>query len=115
MLFRYFFLLFFQRGLGPDADNDPSFFSSCNNYNNNIKVLYAKPSNKVYLLLANEAEVAQSVSARPSELESRQFDPHHSIDVCFDIPLFRVVEALNTLDRGRGGKRSALRATSLSV
>ena len=48
--------------------------------------------------------MAQSVGARLAELEGRQFDPRHSIDVCFDIPLFRVVEALNTrsIDRGRG-------------
>ena len=43
-----------------------------------------------------EADVAQSVGARPSELEGRQFDPYHSIDVCFDFPLFRVAVALNT-------------------
>ena len=43
-----------------------------------------------------EADVAQSVGARPSELEGRQFDPRHSIDVCFDFPLFRVAVALNT-------------------
>lgn len=42
------------------------------------------------------AGVAQSVSARPSELEGRQFDPRHSIDVCFDFPLLRVAVALNT-------------------
>ena len=27
-----------------------------------------------------EADVAQSVGARPSDLEGRQFDPRHSID-----------------------------------
>ena len=43
-----------------------------------------------------EADVAQSVGAQPSELEGRQFDPGHSIDVCFDFPLFRVAVALNT-------------------
>ena len=36
----------------------------------------------------SEADVAQSVGARPSELKGRQFDPHHSIDICFDFPLF---------------------------
>ena len=41
------------------------------------------------------ADVAQSVSARPSELEGRQSDPHDSIDVLFDFPLFRVAVALN--------------------
>ena len=45
-----------------------------------------------YLL---EADVAQSVSERPSELDCRQFDPRHSIDVCFDFPLFRVAVAVN--------------------
>ena len=44
----------------------------------------------------HEAEVAQLVSARLSELEDRQFDPRHSIDVCFDFSLFRVAVALNT-------------------
>ena len=45
-----------------------------------------------------EAEVAYSVSARPSnsELEGSQFDPRPLIDVCFDFPLFRVAVALNT-------------------
>ena len=43
-----------------------------------------------------EADVAQSVGVRPSELEGRQFDPRHSIDVCFEFPLFRVAVALNT-------------------
>ena len=38
--------------------------------------------------------VAQSVNARPSELEGRHFDPRHFIDVCFDFPLFRVAVAL---------------------
>jgi len=47
-----------------------------------------------------EADVAQSVGVRPSELEGRQFDPHHSIDVCFDFPLFRVAVALNTRKTG---------------
>ena len=42
-----------------------------------------------------ESDVAQSVGAQPSELEGRQFDPRHSIDVCFDFPLFRVAVALN--------------------
>ena len=42
------------------------------------------------------ADVAQSVGLWPSELEGRQFDPHHLIDVCFDFPLFRVAVALNT-------------------
>ena len=46
--------------------------------------------------LCSEADVAQSVGARLSVLEGRQFDPRHSIDVCFDFPLFRVVVALNT-------------------
>jgi len=31
--------------------------------------------------------VAQSVVAWPSELEGRQFNPRHSIDVCFNFPL----------------------------
>ena len=43
-----------------------------------------------------EADVAQSVGARPSELEGHQFDSHHSIKVCFDFPLFHVAVALNT-------------------
>ena len=43
----------------------------------------------------SEADVAHSISARPSELEGRQFDPRQSIDVCFDFPLFRVAVALN--------------------
>ena len=51
-------------------------------------------------------DIAQSVGARPSELEDRQFDPRHSIDVCFYFPLFRVAVALNTrkgsIDGGRG-------------
>ena len=42
------------------------------------------------------ADVAQSVSARPSELKGRQFDLRHLIDICFDFPLFRVAVALNT-------------------
>ena len=42
-----------------------------------------------------EADVAQSVGAQPSELEGRQFDPRHSIDVCFDFSLFHVTVALN--------------------
>ena len=66
-----------------------------------------------------EADVAHSVSVWPSELEGRQFDPRHSIDVCFDFPLFRVAAALNTRKtehgRRKGGKWCALRATSLSV
>ena len=41
------------------------------------------------------ADVAQSVSGRPPELKGRQFDPRHSIDICFDFPLFRVAVALN--------------------
>ena len=40
-----------------------------------------------------EADVAYSVSVWPSELESRQFDSCHSIDVCFSFPLFRALEA----------------------
>ena len=40
--------------------------------------------------------VAHSVSVRRSELEGRQCDPRHLIDVCFDFPLFRVAVALNT-------------------
>ena len=43
-----------------------------------------------------EADVALSVGARPVELEAHQFDPRHSIDVCFDFPLFHVAVALNT-------------------
>ena len=43
-----------------------------------------------------EADVAQSVDVRPSEMEGRQFDPRHSIDVCFDFLLFFVAVALNT-------------------
>ena len=66
-----------------------------------------------------EADVAQSVGARPSELEVCQFDPRHSIDICFDFPLFRVAVALNTRKtehwRRKGAKRGAPRATSLSV
>ena len=45
-----------------------------------------------YLL---EADIAQSVSALPSELDCRQSDSRHSIDVCFDFPLFRVAVAVN--------------------
>ena len=41
-------------------------------------------------------DVAQAVGVRPSELEGRQFDPRHSIDVCFDFPLFHIAVALNT-------------------
>ena len=44
---------------------------------------------------SSEADVAQSVGARPSELEDRQFDPCHSIDVCFNFPQFRVAVGLN--------------------
>ena len=55
-----------------------------------------------------EADVANSVSAWPSELEGCQFDPRHSIDVCFDFPLFHIAVALNTpkTEHGRrkGGK-----------
>lgn len=62
-----------------------------------------------------EADVAQSVS-RSSKLECRPFDRRHSIDVCFDFPLFRVAVALKTRKTehcGRkGGKRVAPRATS---
>ena len=47
------------------------------------------------LVRSLEAGVAQSVSARPSDLEGRQFDSRHSIDVCFDFHLFRVAVALN--------------------
>ena len=47
-------------------------------------------------MFVNQTDIAQSVSARPSELEGCQFDPGHSIDVCFDFPLFRVAVALNT-------------------
>ena len=65
------------------------------------------------------ADVGHSVSARPSELEGRQFDPRHSVDVCFDFPLFRVAVALSTRKtehgRSKGGKWCAPRATSLSV
>ena len=43
-----------------------------------------------------ETGVAQSVSAQTSELEDRQIDLRHSIDVCFDFPLFRVAVALNS-------------------
>ena len=43
-----------------------------------------------------EADVVQSVGARPSGLEGHQFYPRHSIDVCFDFPLFHVAAALNT-------------------
>ena len=48
------------------------------------------------LILVLEVDVAQSVGVRPTELEGRQFDPRHSIDVCFDFPLFHVAVALNT-------------------
>ena len=44
----------------------------------------------------HEGEVAYSVRAGLSELEGRQFDLRHSIDVCFDFSLFRVPVALNT-------------------
>ena len=43
-----------------------------------------------------EADVAQLVSAWPSELEGRQFDTRHLIDFCFDVPRFLVALALNT-------------------
>ena len=43
-----------------------------------------------------QAGVAHSISARPSELEGRPYDRRHSIDVCFDFPLFRVAVSLNT-------------------
>ena len=43
-----------------------------------------------------KTDVAQWVGARSSELEGRKFDPRHSIDVCFEFPLFRVAVALNT-------------------
>ena len=48
---------------------------------------------RIKLNLHTEVGVAQSVSGRPSELEGRQFDPPHSIDLCFDFPLFRIVVA----------------------
>ena len=69
----------------------------------------------------NQADIAQSVSAQPSELEGCQFDPRHSIDVCFDFLLFRVAVALNNRKtehcrrKGGGGKRCVSRATSSSV
>ena len=67
----------------------------------------------------HEAEVAQLVSARLSELGDRQFDPRHSTDVCFDFSLFRVAVAVNTREtehwQRKGGKRSAPRATSWTV
>ena len=47
-------------------------------------------------MFVNQTDIAQSVSAQPSELEGCQFDPRHSIDVCLDFPLFRVAVALNT-------------------
>ena len=50
-----------------------------------------------------ESDVAQSVGAQPSELEGRQFDPRHLIDICFDFPLFRVAVALTE----EGGVRGA--------
>ena len=43
-----------------------------------------------------KADVAQSFGAWSSELEDRQFDPRHLIDVCFDFPLYRVAVALIT-------------------
>ena len=43
-----------------------------------------------------DAHLAQSFDARLSELEGRQFDLRHSIDVCFDFPMFHVAVALNT-------------------
>ena len=46
--------------------------------------------------MTTEADVAQSVGAQPSELEGCQFDPRHSIDICFDFPMFHVAVALNT-------------------
>lgn len=52
-----------------------------------------------YLCLSSSEkglENSESVSARPSELEGRHFDPRHSIDVSFDFPLFRLAVALNT-------------------
>ena len=44
----------------------------------------------------HEGEVAHSLRAGLSELEGRQFDPRHSIGVCFDFSLFRVAVGLNT-------------------
>ena len=46
--------------------------------------------------LSLEADVAQSVGVRPSELEGRQFDPCPSIAVCFDFPLFRLSSVLGS-------------------
>ena len=43
-----------------------------------------------------EADIAQSVGAQPSKLEGHQFDPRHSINICFDFPLFHVAVASNT-------------------
>ena len=51
--------------------------------------------NSIVILYFVGIDIAQSVSARPSELEGCPFDPRHSIDVCFDFPLFCVAVALN--------------------
>ena len=42
-----------------------------------------------------ETDVAQSACARSPKLEGRPFDLRHSLDVCFDLPRFRVAVALN--------------------
>ena len=52
--------------------------------------------NNIVFPSPTEADVAQSVGARPSEVEARHFNPRHSIDVRFDFPLFHVAVALNT-------------------
>ena len=46
------------------------------------------------------------MNAQPSELEGCQLHPHHSIDFCFDFPVFRIAVGLNivkrSIDEGRG-------------
>ena len=54
-----------------------------------------------------EADVAQTVSAWLYELEGYQFDPCHSIDICFDFVLCSC--------GFEWGEKCAQRATSLSV
>ena len=46
-----------------------------------------------------EPDTMHRLRSRPTKVgwcAGRQFDPGHSIDVCFDFPLFRVAVALNT-------------------
>lgn len=49
----------------------------------------------LFIFFNLEVDVAHTVSAWLYELEGCQFGPRHSIDVCFDFPLFCVAVALN--------------------